>query len=88
MPYTENWDGLNSSWGKIFIDSIFSWLFLCSLCFDKVFVQWFPCMNSILLIFILRTEEIVGYGFCLGTIQLTNLEQRETKIKLSSFRII
>ena len=36
----------------------------------------------------LRTEEIDGYGFCLGTIQLTNLEQRETKIKLSSFRII
>lgn len=87
MPYTENWDGLNSSWGKIFIDSIF-WSFLCSLCFDKAFIQWFPCMNSILLIFILRTEEIVGYGFCLGTIQLTNLEQRETKIKLSSFKII
>lgn len=79
-------------WSQLFLGKNvyrqYFWLFLSSLCFDKVFVQWFPCMNSILLIFILRTEEIVGYGFCLGTIQLTNLEQRETKIKLSLFRII
>ena len=58
MPYTENWDGLNSSWGKMFIDSI---LVISFFPFDKVFVQWFLCMNSILLIFILKTREIVGW---------------------------
>ena len=28
MPHTESWDGLNSSWGKVFIDSIFGYFFL------------------------------------------------------------
>ena len=74
-------------WSQLFLGKNvyrqYFWLFLSSLCFDKVFVQWFPCMNSILLIFILWTREIVGW------ILFTNKPgTKGAKIKLSSFKII
>lgn len=82
MPYTESWDGLNSSWGKMFIDSIFGYFSLPfvltrSLYNDSpVWTQYY--------LFLFYGQGRLLVGFCL----LTNLEQRETKIKLSSFRII